>query len=437
MAYFLKNQNEDQNQQSGNQNQMSGGNIYSTSGSEVSSSTPTSTSSNNSSNSSQSNESGNWVNLNKYLDANQGKVGGYVDQLVKPYSDSATQFKNDFDISKQSYTQQVEDNTLSKDQASNIIKNYRLDGSSITDDEYNKVSKPLRGQFGVGDYEQTSDYDDLKKQATKLGEFGSNLLGTTYQQSLMGNNVSSGGKALNSFLLRGTEQGRNAINNKSNEFSALADFLDGQSKELTNLKNDAQEVTSNNVNEAFTEAKDGGKLIYDTFNDQTTDLLNSYGIYPKHGVNSRGLYVDYVPKTNDKITLADGTVLSLPSLSRAEKNRDAIEQAYLDERLNSLESGTGRLDSKIDNMYTFDDDSWNGVMDRSKEIENIIVNPTSQSEREIASILRKNLQPGGLWSAKQSAVQKLYANYLRGAYNSYDHPLISFRADLIKANGGF
>lgn len=430
MAYFLKNQNDEQNQQSGNQNQMSGGNIYSTSGSEVSSST-SNNSTNSSSNSSASNESGNWVNLNKYLDANQGKVGGYVDQLVNPYTNSSNQFKNDLNKSSQDYTEKVNQNTLSKDDATSIINKYRIDGNSITDDEYNKVSKPLNDNFGVTSYEETEDYTNLNKQANQLGNVGKNLSNSAYQQSLMGNDISSGGKKLNSFLINATNQGRRAIEDKQNAFKNLSALLDSQAQDLTNQRNTALENSSANAREAYNEAvNDGGQVIYDAFNEQLKNLLNSYNYYPT-SVNSNATYSRYVPSTNGSLTLDNGTVLNLPSISRAEKNKDAMNQGYSDNsRLESLLSGSGRLDNKLGSMFAYTDDDWTGIENRANTIEGIIQNPKNQFESRISDILRNYLRSG----YRKDSINNAYNAYLRGDYNNYDDPLAHLYSELIKAN---
>lgn len=441
MAYFLKNNNEDQNQ-SGNQNQMSGGNIYSTSGSEVS--TPTSTSSNSSSNSSQSNESGNWINLNKYLDANQGKVSSYVDNLVKPYSDSASQFKNDAEDSKQSYIKQVNDNTVSKDQANTIISNYRKDGSSITDADYYKVSNPIRGTFGVSQYEETEDYKNLNNKADELGQVGQNLGNENYLKSLMGNSVSSGGKNFNSFLIRGNQPGKDKITDYSNQFSELASFLDNQSSELNDARNKGMEESITNAQEAYNNAKgDGGKGIYSAYNEELSNVLRAYGYNPR-SVNSRASYTDKLPSTK-RLTTSDGTVLTLSPKNRGTTNQEAMRAGYSDtSRLDSLETGKGRLDTKLGSMFKYTEDEWNNVVRRNDNLQRMITSPKDETESAITSIIVGALSPAkneyGLKSRpdtiREVNVAKVVSNYLDGYYDGGINPLASFYSDLRIANRG-
>lgn len=250
MAYFLKNQNEDENQQYGNQNQMSGGNIYSTSGSEVSStsgSAPTSNS-NNSSNT-KSNESGNWVNLNKYLDANQGKVSGYVDNLANPYTSQVDSYKSSLDSNKNKYMQDVNNQTANKlntNESKGVVSNYLLNSNSVDDSSWSKVQDTLKGYTGPSQYSLTGDeynYSKDRKTADDFNDFGSNFSNQDYRMSLMGNDISSGGKKLNNFLL-GTSDAKNKIADYSTQFKDLAALLDQNSQDMDSAYNNAVGVAN-------------------------------------------------------------------------------------------------------------------------------------------------------------------------------------------------
>lgn len=426
MAYFLKNQNEDQNQQSGNQNQMSGGNIYSTSGSEVSSSTPTSTSSN-SSNSSQSNESGNWVNLNKYLDANQGKVGGYVDNLVKPYTDSASQFRNDLNTASQNQSQNIKDNTLSQNKVTDIVTRYGKDGNSITDDEYKRVSDAVQGNFNVNPFDQNENYTQLSGTITNLNQVGNNLGNQNYLKSLMGNQVSSGGKDLNAFLVGGTQTGKEKINDYSNQFSNLKSYLDQETENLNNLRNNAIQQNKDLATQTIQDLR--GK---DTVGSSYLNEIKNRG--NKEGANDNTASSYYSSERyrvkNPTTGQMETAHLSLPTIYRSQQenaqdylNRENKE--YYD-RLDSLLSGSGRLDSKIDNSVTYmGDDAWNLANNRANEVRSFLtLDPTEIDKLPASQQAAVNMMIVGLSQASspqlKEKVSNVYSDYLNGKINSWD-----------------
>lgn len=414
MAYFLKNNNEDQNQ-SGNQNQMSGGNIYSTSGSEVS--TPTSTSSNSSSNSSQSNESGNWINLNKYLDANQGKVSSYVDNLVKPYSDSASQFKNDKESSANSYSQNIKNNQLQANKATDIVQRYANDGTSITDDEYKLVSNAVTGNFGVNPYQQTEEYTKLSNTASELGDIGEKLKNKSFQENLMGNNVSSGGKKLNSFLISGTQAGNDKISDYSNSFSELASLLDSQTRDLNKQRNSAIEQNRNTATGIIEAQKANTSPVYNHYSAELDKRYDYNDKRPKN-TNTRyytNMYVNDVP-------------LDVPVVSRFNwtgNTYETEEKEYFD-RLNSLLSGSGRQDTKFDDYYTqMSDQDFDRAYTRSKEIQNMLQLPYEKvdslpyRDRMIIEKFANSFAPWATPVDKQRG-SEVYLAYLNGQLNSMD-----------------
>lgn len=420
MAYFLKNQNEDQNQQSGNQTQMSGGNIYSTSGSEVSSSTPTSTSSNSSSNSSQSNESGNWVNLNKYLDANQGKVGGYVDQLVKPYSDSATQFNQNMETAKQNQSQAIQNNTVSNDKITDIVKRYANNGSSITDDEYKTVSDAVQGNFKVNPFEQSDDYKQLNGTARDLGQVGKSLENKNYQESLMGNDVSSGGKNLNSFLIRGTQAGRDKISDYSTQFSKLNSLLDAQTQDLNNQRDTAIKQNQDTAS-SIIEAQKGQDIVGPKFIKENQQYYNS------------GAYKDYTPtkyNANGWLSRDGGNItFDLPTVYRATGPSDGViknEYNEYTDRLNSLLTGEGRQDSKLDDFYSYMSNSdWQQANNRANELKNYLT--LTPSEVDQLPVVQRLVIEDLIWGLSSTAsspqlrekAREAYLGYLEGRYNTW------------------
>lgn len=363
MAYFLKNQNEDQNQQSGNQNQMSGGNIYSTSGSEVSSSIPTS---NSSSNSSQSNESGNWVNLNKYLDANQNKVGGYVDQLVNPYTSKESGYREGLNIGKTNYSNSIMSDTAYNTDSSKsgaIAKNYLQGSKGVSDDDKNTFYQTILGYQGDDEYQNTGDtygYTTSKNQADEFSNVGSNIGNSNYQKSLMGNGVSTGGKNLNSFLIGGTQAGRDSVTNYANKFADLAALLDSQTSELNDLRSGIVDTTTRNSELARQEAENArnnalkqietskNKALKD--NDSITVGVNksSYTESPNIKLGDEW-WSGNMPSADIKVNprlLNTGKVSSF-----ADREAQEVEQRYQD-----LLGNTRTADSTLDlNMNTLID----------------------------------------------------------------------------------
>lgn len=461
MAYIddpYKKQQEDQTQNQGLAN--SGGNIYSTSQSEVST---VSNGSSGSNSSNESNKSGNWVNLNKYLDANQGKVGGYIDNLVQPYKSSSDQFKENMQASNDNYREQVASNTVTSDRAKDIITRYGKDGTSITDDEYSIVSNALNDKFGVDDYKTTDDYTKLNKTANDIGKVANNLSNSNYQQSLMGNQVSSGGKKLNSFLIGGTQEGRQKVTDYSKQFSELSKLLDNQSQELNNVRDQAFEQSKAETQPVLDYYSTNKAPLQEVWADEINSLRQNYGANPvKFNTDNfiyfgnnylapydskTGITTNYNPKTPDTITLPDGSVITLKSISRSQNkgspyaDGDFVQDEYAEynDRINSLLTGSGRVNSKVDNLYdTYSDDEWTAIQDRSNQLGGIIQNPKSKVERDISSLFRNNLSNNSFvpYSVK-TALQDIYSSYLRGEYNNYNNPLEYLREDLIKASGGY
>lgn len=257
-------QKKNQEDQTQNQNQNSGGNIYSTSSSEVSSQVDQKSSPSGNSNNSNtsSNSSGNWVNLNSYLDANQDKVGRYVDNLVNPYSSKENSYKNSIQENSQKYISDVNknnENMLSVDDQADFAKRiYSINGGGYipnsektTEDERQKAYNTYTGYQGPRAFESSGNeygYNENKNQRDIFDEVGSNLTNQNYQRSLMNKNTSTGGKNLNSFLIAGTDQGRNAIQDYSKQFSDLATLLDTEAEKLNQARNTEVAESKNRLN---------------------------------------------------------------------------------------------------------------------------------------------------------------------------------------------
>lgn len=315
MAYFLK-QNEDQNNQN-QQTQNVGGNIYSTSGGEVSSQIDNNSNSNNSSNSNSSNSSGNWVNLNSYLDANQNKAGRYANTFVESDLNKGQDYKNNLQNAQNQYLSSIKSDTAYNysNNDNNLLDRYLQNSSSLSSAEKNRAMNILKGYQGDDYFQNTGDkygYNELKKGSDDFNTLSKNILNENYLKSQMGNNVSTGGKNLNSFVLGGSDDSRNVLNNASNQFSEISSLLDSTNSDLNNERN-------NVVNKATKNQKAYDKLRQDTENKLRKELEQSYNTakasndqriqayrkdydniwaLPKEAISSNG-YANYYKDTSD------------------------------------------------------------------------------------------------------------------------------------------
>lgn len=254
MAYFQKNVNEEENQNQTSNLNTGGGNVYSTSTSEVSSITDN----NNTNSNDNSGSSSNWVNLNKYIDSNQGKIGKYVDNIVEPSFSQKDDYQSNLEKSKKDYTTAINKKTADKNQSSNLIKRYTGDSNSINNDEWDLLINTSKGYTGPDQIENTGNdygYWDLNKQAKEFQNTGNNLNTDVGIQSLMDRNLSTGGKNLNTYLVRASDQGKNKVSDYSNQFSELAKLLDTQTSDLNKARENAVNVAEENKKNYIT-AKD-------------------------------------------------------------------------------------------------------------------------------------------------------------------------------------
>jgi hypothetical protein len=245
-------------------------------------------------------------------------------------------------------------------------------------------------------------------------------------------------------LIRGNQPGKDKITDYSNQFSELASFLDNQSSELNDARNKGMEESITNAQEAYNNAKgDGGKGIYSAYNEELSNVLRAYGYNPR-SVNSRASYTDKLPSTK-RLTTSDGTVLTLSPKNRGTTNQEAMRAGYSDtSRLDSLETGKGRLDTKLGSMFKYSDDEWNNVVRRNDNIQRMITSPANETEASITSIIVDALSPAkneyGLKSQadtiREVNVAKVVSNYLDGYYDGGINPLASFYSDLRIANRG-
>lgn len=243
MAYFQKNNNEDKQNQDVSSGNV-GGNTYSTSSSEVSSTVE----SNNENNKKSDTGSGNFVNLNKYLDANQGKTEGYANTFVQDDLNKGKDYQGNIQNAQDRYLSSIKsDNAYTYNSVDNkILNDYLKNSSSVKNADKQRAMNILKGYQGVSNWSNTGDqfdYNNLKKDSDNFNTLSGNIIDQDYLKTQMSNDLSSGGKSLDSFLLGASDNSRNVLNDASSQFSELASLLDSTSsnldKERTNVVNKA------------------------------------------------------------------------------------------------------------------------------------------------------------------------------------------------------
>lgn len=332
MAYFLK-QNEDNNQNNQNQQpQNVGGNIYSTSGGEVSSQIENNSNSSNSSNSNSSSSSGNWVNLNSYLDANQNKAGRYANTFVESDLNKGQDYKNNLQNAQDQYLSSIKsDNAYTYNgNDNNILNKYLKDSSSVSQNEKDRTVGIIKGYQGDDYFQNTGDkygYNDLKKNSDDFNNLSKNILNENYLKSQMGNNVSTGGKNLNSFILGGSNDSRNVLNNASNQFSELSSLLDSANNTLNNERD-------NVVNTANKNSSDFNKVL----NNKKSEIENSL----------RSIYNDS-KNINDRVLAQKSNPKSLLDLPTGSSTKEGYYNYYKDlsrEATNNLNKELQELNNR-------------------------------------------------------------------------------------------
>lgn len=353
MAYFQKNNNnEDQNQ---NQNTTSntGGNTYSVSSSEVSS-----TVDNNENNKKSDTGSGNFVNLTKYLDSNQGKMENYANTFVQDDLNKGKDYQGNIQNAQDKYLSSIKsDNayTYNSNSDNKLLDNYLRNSSSVSDSDKQRASNILKGYQGADYWSNTGDefnYNNLKKGSEDFNTLSGNITNQDYLKTKMSNDLSSGGKSLDSFLLGASDNSKNVLNNASNQFSELASLLDSTSGNL-NTQRDTVVNKANENQQAFDKARqdktkelenllqsqyDVSKKINDRILEQNKNLTNILNL-PSEAIRNDGYYNYY------------------KDLSRQAKDNLNTELAELRNRSNAL-TGVSPLqgDSKLDfnlNSYEF------------------------------------------------------------------------------------
>lgn len=335
MAYFQQYNNEDKENQVINNN--TGGNTYSTSTSEVSSTVE----SNNENNKKSDTGSGNFVNLNKYLDANQGKMGSYANSFVEGDLNKGKDYQENIQNAQEKYLSSIKGDAAynyNSGSDNKILDNYLKNSSSVKDTDKQRAMDILKGYQGTDYWSNTGDkfdYNNLKKDSDNFNTLSGNITNKDYLKSQMGNNLSSGSKSLNSFLLGASDNSRNVLNNASNQFSELASLLDSTSGNL-NTQRDSVVSKATENQKAFDKARQ----------DKTAELekLLQSEYEKSKKINDRIL--EQNKNLNNLLNLPyeanrdDGYYNYYKDLSRQAKDNLNTELAELRNRSNSLTGST-------------------------------------------------------------------------------------------------
>ena len=366
MAYFQKNNNnEDQNQ---NQNTTSntGGNTYSVSSSEVSS-----TVDNNENNKKSDTGSGNFVNLTKYLDSNQGKMGNYANTFVQDDLNKGQDYRGNIQNSQENYISSINSDSAAsynKDSDNKILENYLKDSSSVKDSDKQRATNILKGYQGADYFENTGDefgYNTLKKDSDNFNTLSGNITNQDYLKTQMSNDLSSGGKNLDSFLLGANKDSSKVLNDASKEFSDLASLLDATT---TNLNQQRDTV----VNKATENQKAFDKARQDKVTELGNQLRAKYNNGESKYKSSQAYRQDY-----DNIwalpygSSGDGYAYYYQDNSNNAKSQLDRELAELNNRSNSL-SGSEQLNgnSKLDSDFNFY--NWVAPTEQQKQIQSTL-----------------------------------------------------------------
>lgn len=258
MAYFQK-RNEEENNQNNNQN----GGSFQTSSSEVGTNTSLMNDNSNRQNNI-SNQSGNWVNLNDYIKANEGKSGRYASNLVSDDLNKGDQHKTDVENQKTNFGNAVRQDTAytyGSDKSSKTANSYYNDSSSVSDEDLTTYAKASKGYQGQGEFNTYDGYDSLKDTSDYFSELTGGILDPTYRaNNKMNANLNQGGKILNNLTLN-SNTAQNTLKDATNQFSLISGVLAGAEEEankdragVVDIANANAKALKENQTKAETEA---------------------------------------------------------------------------------------------------------------------------------------------------------------------------------------
>ena len=366
MAYFRRNYNQDENQ---NTTGTTGGNVYSTSSSEVSSTVD------NTDNNKKSNTSGSgFVNLNKYLDANQGKVGTYASSFVNDDLRKGNQYKSDVNNAIDSYVSSVKsspaytyNDSTSSYSDTNLLKNYIHDSESLNQAEKNRITNVLKGYQGDDEFQNTGNkygYNTLKKTSDEFEQLSNDIDKPEYLKTKMSNDLSTGGKNLDSFLLQADSDSRRVLDNAKRSFSDISKLLGTATTKANTTRNSVMEQSNKNaadfneMRKALKESEE--QTLRNAYNNAQTKTKQSQ-ISGEGSVNKQLV----LPNTNKKITVS---IMNSPYVYDETKANSMLnnELAELEARYTALDNGVLDNNSRTDTNFNFG--GWGSSVDNRSQV---------------------------------------------------------------------
>lgn len=364
MAYFQKNNNEDKQNQDVSSNNV-GGNTYSISSSEVSSTVE----SNNENNKKSDTGSGNFVNLNKYLDANQGKMGNYANTFVQDDLNKGKNYQSNMQNAQDKYLSSIKSDTAynyNKDSDNKLLDDYLRNSSSISDSDKQRAMNILKGYQGVDYWSNTGDefdYNNLKKGSEDFSKLSGNVKDQNYLKTKMSSDLSSGGKNLDSFLLGASDNSKNVLNNASNQFSQLASLLDSTSGNL-NTQRDSVVSKATENQKAYDQARqDKTKKLENVLNNNY-NIAKLFDFLTKEN-NPMSISNPYSTETvNDKDQAAKNGWVAGTEIYKVRDDLSSQANSQLQRELQELQNRSNALtgnvalngNSSLDDIFQFTSD---------------------------------------------------------------------------------
>ena len=182
----------------------------------------------------QQKQSGSYVNLQKYLDANQGQG----EQLANQINNKIDTAVNDTQTKANNLGSEV--GTVNQLNSDNLYSQF-YNNAGADKSAYNnfKSTGGYSGPTDVNNVQGISDLYSANQNAKNLVDSSKTEEG---RQSLLGNvfnrdNYSQGAKQFDNLLLQTSDASKNIFNNTQNKFSTLNDYINGKQTDLQNRIN--------------------------------------------------------------------------------------------------------------------------------------------------------------------------------------------------------
>jgi hypothetical protein len=408
--------------------------------------------------------SGSWVNMQSYLNANKDNTGAMADKVVN-------------NVNQQGQTAQTGINTL-KQTAPGVINKVNADDWFTNPDankkeQYNAL-KTTGGYTGPDSVDKIQGYADTQSAAQKAKQQADSLNNEAGRFNLLQDayarpNYSQGAKKLDNTLLRQDATAKQKFEGANNQWQGILDqFNDASAQANTNINTNKQTALSNknDLLAAETNAKNNlinpiqarasqanldNKALADraladaqdeTLSDETMALLglsegqNLYGTnlsnymtpdYTQVGLNNaatadeRARYqalASMIGDTSMNQITADGKAITPVNFNKEQFNKDiAAQQAeyenfrntdkgrFFDWAQQAQKSGEFAPKDAFGGDLPISGDFWNSINDRT----------LAQLEAEQADLINQNKGAGVFGSAYEQALPK----YIQSLKNKY------------------